>query len=118
MSRLCNSQLGYLGLRVVLAERCSEDRVLKREPQAPHGLWRSAVLAAGAQRGLRAPPDWCCFPSALPSDLLQVLLPLLLALAALHGGPASPPPADAQPEERGLQLKRLLGCGRGGKSFC
>lgn len=61
-------------------------------------------------------------PSALPADLLQVLLSLLLALAALHGGLASPPPADAQPEEQRLQLKRpprLGGCRRRRrKSFC
>ncbi|XP_075288166.1 cytoplasmic polyadenylation element-binding protein 1 isoform X3 [Opisthocomus hoazin] len=55
-------------------------------------------------------------------DLLQVLLSLLLALAALHGGPASPPPADAQPEEQRLQLRgppQLGGCRRRRrKSFC
>lgn len=38
------------------------------------------------------------------AGVLQVLLPELLALAAQHGGPASPQPPDAQPEEPGLQL--------------
>lgn len=49
--------------------------------------------------------------SALPTDLLQVFLPLVLALAALHGGPAPPPPIDAQPEEPGLQLRGHCGVG-------
>lgn len=59
--------------------------------------------AAVLRGGLGAEEPGC--PSALPLDLLQVLLPLVLALAALHGAPAAPPPADAQPEEPGLQLK-------------
>lgn len=54
-------------------------------------------------------PQRC--PCALPADLLQVLLPLVLALAALHGGPAPPPPADAQPEEPRLQLRGRRGAG-------
>lgn len=40
-----------------------------------------------------------------PTGLLQVLLPLLLALAALHGHPEQPPAPHAQPEEPGLQLE-------------
>lgn len=37
--------------------------------------------------------------------VLQVLLPELLALAAQHGGPAPPQPADAEPEEPRGQLE-------------
>ena len=115
---------------------------------AQHALWQhcwnslpllqsSALLSWAAKPGrgrmplprqadvrspcLESPAPRRC-PSALPADLLQVLLSLLLALAALHGGPASPPPADAQPEEQRLQLKRpprLGGCRRRRrKSFC
>lgn len=115
---------------------------------AHHSLWQhcwnslpllrsSALLAWAAKPGregmllcrravvrlpcLETPAPWHC-PSALPADLLQVLLSLLLALAALHGGPASPPPADAQPEEQRLQLKRPPRLGgrrrRRRKSFC
>lgn len=40
-----------------------------------------------------------------PSGLLQVLLPLMLALAALHGHPEQPPAPHAQPEEPRLQLE-------------
>lgn len=40
------------------------------------------------------------------TGLLQVLLPLLLALAALHGHLEQPPAPHAQPEEQGLQLER------------
>lgn len=39
--------------------------------------------------------------------LLQVLLPLLLALAALHGHLEQPPAPHAQPEEQGLQLEQM-----------
>lgn len=48
------------------------------------------------------------FPSLTHTHtgLLQVLLPLLLALAALHGHPEQPPAAHAQPEEPRLQLER------------
>lgn len=39
--------------------------------------------------------------------LLQVLLPLLLALAALHGHLEQPPAPHAQPEEQGIQLEQM-----------
>lgn len=41
------------------------------------------------------------------TGLLQVLLPLLLALAALHGHLEQPPAPHAQPEEQGLQLEQM-----------
>ena len=44
----------------------------------------------------------CCH-----TGLLQVLLPLLLALAALHGHLEQPPAPHAQPEEQGLQLEQM-----------
>lgn len=74
-------------------------------PCPTHG---PAVLMGAAKPGRAEGEEWLCWrhhPCALPTDLLQVLLPLVLALAALHGGPAPPPPADAQPEEPGLQLR-------------
>lgn len=43
----------------------------------------------------------------LLTGLLQVLLPLLLALAALHGHLEQPPAPHAQPEEQGLQLEQV-----------
>lgn len=49
-------------------------------------------------------------PVSTSAGLLQVLLSFLLALATFHGGPASPPPADAQPEEQRLQLERRPMC--------
>lgn len=47
-----------------------------------------------------------CDTATLTPGLLQVLLPLLLALAALHGHLEQPPAPHAQPEEQGLQLER------------
>lgn len=40
------------------------------------------------------------------SGVLQVLLPLLLALATLHGHLEQPPAPDAQPEEPGFKLEQ------------
>lgn len=51
-----------------------------------------------------------CHGCSIPvwhAGLLQVLLPLLLALAALHGHLEQPPAPHAQPEEQGLQLERM-----------
>ena len=57
------------------------------------------ILHAVVRQG-RSIPVW-------PVGLLQVLLPLLLALAALHGHLEQPPAPHAQPEEQGLQLEQM-----------
>lgn len=79
------------------------------QPIDPLCWWR--LRNQGGRGGVALLETPQCYLSALPTDLLQVLLPLVLALAALHGGPAPPPPADAQPEEPGLQLRGRRGTG-------
>lgn len=64
------------------------------------------AVAAGSARGRPGGSDPGLAPLLSPlAGVLQVLLPELLALAAQHGGPASPQPPDAEPEEPRLQLE-------------
>ena len=70
---------------------------------------KSAHTLTGRSRQCMGPPgrsDPGLAPLLFPlAGVLQVLLPELLALAAQHGGPASPQPPDEKPEEPRLQLE-------------